>query len=66
VEDVEFFWQQQFCLGGGLCRAMARRLLSFVEALTQPPTPLKLMQSSTFGDALGIAWVPIVLPPMQN
>ena len=25
VEDVEFFWQQQFCLGGGLCRAMARR-----------------------------------------
>jgi hypothetical protein len=28
-------------------------LLSFVEALTQPPTRLKLMQSSTFGDTLG-------------
>jgi len=41
-------------------------LLSFVEALTQPPTPLKLMQSSTFGDTLGTAWPPIVLPPMQN
>ena len=39
---------------------MARRYYSFVEVLTQPPTPLKLMQSSTFGDTLGTAW-----PPME-
>jgi len=35
---------------------MARHYYRFVEALTQPPMRLKLMQSATFGDALGIAW----------